>query len=70
MGKSQRDRLRIILEAVRSLQGGNGNSVPEDLLTQTLEKEGLKKEYILDAIAKLKTAGDLIEVSNNRFRVV
>jgi len=70
MGKSQRDRLRIVLEAMRSLQGANGNSVPIDLLTQTLEKEGLKKEYVLDVISKLKTAGDLIEVSNNRFRVV
>jgi len=70
MGKSQRDRLRTVLEAVRSLQGTNGNTVPEDLLTQTLEKESLKKEYILDAIAKLKTAGDLIEVSNGRYRVV
>ena len=70
IGRSQRDRLRIVLEAVRSLQGANGNSVPIDLLTQTLEKEGLKKEYILDVIAKLKTAGDLIEVSSDRFRVV
>ncbi|MFA4957273.1 MAG: minichromosome maintenance protein MCM [Candidatus Methanoperedens sp.] len=70
MGKSQRDRLRLIIEVVRSLQGATGNSVPIDLLTQTLEREGLKKEYISDAIAKLKSAGDLIEVSAGRFRVV
>jgi replicative DNA helicase Mcm len=70
MGKSQRDRIKVILAAVRSLQGTNGNSVPLELLIQTLEQEGLSKEFIEDAIPRLKTAGDLLEVSNNRFRVV
>lgn len=68
--KSQRESVKVILAAVRSLQGTNGNSVPLDLLIQTLEQEGLRREFIEDAIPRLKTAGDLLEVSNNRFRAV
>lgn len=70
MGKSQRDRMKVILDAIRTLQGTNGNSVPIDLLTQTLEKDGIEKGSVEDAVSKLKTAGDLLEISNNRFRVV
>lgn len=70
MGKSQRDRIKLIREAIRTLQGSNGNDVPMDLILQTLEKEGLKKEYVEDAVARLKTAGELIETSSRRYRTV
>ncbi len=72
MGKSQRDRIKVIREAIRTLQGSNGNQndVPMDLILQTLEKEGLKKEYVEDAVARLKTAGELIETSSRRYRTV
>jgi hypothetical protein len=41
-----------------------------DLILQTLEKEGLKKEFIEDAVARLKFAGELIETSSRRYRTV
>lgn len=70
MGKSQRDRIKVILGAVRSLQGENGSSVPIELLIQTLEAEGIKREFVEDAVSRLKTAGDLLEVSNGHYKVM
>ena len=70
MGKSQRDRIKLIRESIRTLQSPNGNDVPLDLILQTLEKEGLKKEYVEDAVSRLKSAGELIETSSRRYRTV
>ncbi len=70
MGKSQRERVKAVMQAILTLQGSNGNDVPLDLIVQTLEAEGLKKEFIEDAIKRLKSAGDLIETGRNRYRVV
>jgi replicative DNA helicase Mcm len=70
MGKSQRDRIKLIRESIRTLQSPNGNDVPLDLILQTLEKEGLKNEYVEDAVSRLKSAGELVETSSIRYRTV
>ncbi|MFH1733088.1 MAG: ATP-binding protein, partial [bacterium] len=70
MGKSQRERIKLIMGAIRTLQGSNGGTVPLELITQTLEAEGIKKDQIEDAIGRLKTSGDIIEHSAERYRVV
>lgn len=67
--RSQRERIKLIRGAIISLQK-NGNAVPIDLIAQTLEPEGIKKEEIDDAISRLKAMGDLIESSSERYRVV
>ncbi len=70
VGKSQRERIKMVMQAILALQGSNGNDVPLDLIVQTLEGEGLKKDFVEDAIKRLKSAGDLIETGSGRYRVV
>lgn len=70
VGKSQRDRMRVIRDAILSLQGSNGGTVPLELILQTLEAEGIKRGQTEDALKRMKTAGDVIETSTDRYRVV
>lgn len=69
IGKSQRSRMKMIKQAIKMLQGSNGSSVPMDLIIQTLEGEGMKEELVRDAIDRLKRSGDVLEVSNNKYRL-
>jgi replicative DNA helicase Mcm len=69
VGKSQRDRIKLIKDTIRTLQGSNGGTVPLELIKQTLEAEGIKRDQIEDAIVRLKTSGDIIEQSADRYRV-
>lgn len=70
VGKSQRDRMKIIRDAILSLQGSNGGTAPLELILQTLEAEGIKRGQTEDAIERMKTAGDVIETSTDRYRAV
>lgn len=72
MGRSQRDKVRMVIDAIRKLQGTNGNStdVPISLILQTLESESIQKEFVEDTLVKLKAQGGLVETSNGRYRVV
>jgi hypothetical protein len=36
---------------------------------QTLEAEGIKRDHTEDAIKRLKTVGEVIEMSTDRYRV-
>jgi replicative DNA helicase Mcm len=69
VGKSQRDRIRLIKGTITTLQGSNGGTVPLELIMQTLEAEGIKRGQTEDALKRMKTAGDIIEMSTDRYRV-
>lgn len=68
--RSQRDRMRVLTAIIRELQDEYKTAVPlEDILAKA-EEAGIKKETVEDMIQKLKTAGDLLEASNERYRVI
>ncbi len=69
VGKSQRERIRLIKDTITALQGSNGGTVPLELIMQTLEAEGIKRGDTEDAIKRLKTVGEVIEMSTDRYRV-
>ncbi|NJD51237.1 MAG: minichromosome maintenance protein MCM [Candidatus Methanoperedens sp.] len=69
MGKSQRDRIKVLREIIRDLQKEMGAAPMEEIISRT-EESGIKKETVEDMIQKLKSAGEIIESSNERFRVV
>ena len=71
IGKSMRDRIRILREIIKTLQEEleSGAAPLEDIIARA-EEIGIKKEKVEDMIAKLKTAGEIIEASNGRYRVV
>ncbi len=69
MGKSQRDRIKVLREIIRDLQKEMGAAPIEEIISRAQES-GIKKETVEDMIQKLKSAGEIIESSNDRFRVV
>ncbi len=70
IGKSQRDRIKVLREIIRKLQDEYKGAAPlEDIITKA-EGYGVKKDTVEDIIQKLKSAGEIIETSNERFRVV
>lgn len=69
MGKSQRDRIKVLREIIRDLQKEMGAAPIEEIISRA-EESGIKKETVEDMIQKLKSAGEIIESSNDRFRVV
>lgn len=69
MGKSQRDRIKILREIIRELQESEGSAPLAEILEKAVEA-GIKEDVVEDMLAKLKTAGDIFEASNRRFRVV
>jgi len=69
MGKSQRDRIKVLREIIRDLQKELGAAPIEEIISKA-EESGIKKETVEDMIQKLKSAGEIIESSNERFRVV
>lgn len=68
MGKSQRDKIRILRQIIQELQG-NG-AVPVSEILAKASDLGIKKETAEDMLLKLKTIGELLEVSEGRYRVV
>ncbi|MFZ3166106.1 MAG: minichromosome maintenance protein MCM [Candidatus Methanoperedens sp.] len=69
MGKSQRDRIKVLREIIRDIQKEMGAAPIEEIILKA-EESGIKKETVEDMIQKLKSAGEIIESSNERFRVV
>jgi len=69
MGKSQRDRIKVLREIIRDLQKEMGAAPIEEIISRA-QDSGIKKETVEDMIQKLKSAGEIIESSNDRFRVV
>ncbi len=69
LGKSQRDRIKIMREIIRELQASEGSAPLAEILEKAVEA-GIKEDMVEDMIAKLKSAGDIIESSNRRFKVI
>jgi replicative DNA helicase Mcm len=70
MGKNQRDRIKILREIIRDIQSEHKGGAPIEDIISKAEETGIKKETVEDMIQKLKSAGEIIEASNDRFRVV
>lgn len=70
MGKSQRDRIKVLKEVIRDLQEEYKSTVPLEDIISRAEESGIKKDTVEDMIQKLKSVGEIIEPSNERFRVV
>ncbi|HEY9205336.1 MAG TPA: minichromosome maintenance protein MCM [Candidatus Methanoperedens sp.] len=70
MGKSQRVKAKTLREIIRELQDEYKGAAPLEDIISRAEESGIKKDTIEDMIQKLKSAGEIIEVSNERFRVV
>ncbi len=70
ISKSQKDRIKVLREIIRELQDEYKSAAPlEDIISRAGEN-GIKKDAVEDMIQKLKSAGEIIEQSNERFRVV
>ncbi len=70
MGKSQRDRIKVLKEIIRRLEGEYKSAVPLGDIISKAEESGIKKDTVEDMIQKLKTVGEVIEVTSERFKVV
>ncbi len=70
MGKSQRDRIKILKEIIKELQDEMKSAVPiKDIVEKAMEA-GMKKDDIEDMIFKLKSVGEILEASGERYRAI
>lgn len=70
VSKSMRDRIKVLREIIKELQDEmNGAALLNDIIDRAVEA-GMKKDNVEDMLQKLKSAGEIIEASNERYRVV
>jgi len=69
MSKSQKDRIKIVREAVKGLSE-KGSTAHFDEIVAIAKVKGLSKEDVSDILHQLKFSGDAIEVSNECYRLV
>lgn len=69
MGKSQLAKAKALREIIREIQDEFKGSAPLKEIISRAEKSGIKKDTVEDMIHKLKCAGELIETSENSFKV-
>ena len=70
VSKSQRDRIRVLKDVIRELQDEMNSEVPLNDIVERAVESGMKEDDVRDMIHKLKSVGELIEASNERYRVV
>jgi replicative DNA helicase Mcm len=70
MGKSQRVKVKTLKEIIRELQEEYKSAVPLEEIISKAEESGIKKDTVEDMIQKLKQVGEILEASNNKFRVI
>ncbi len=70
MGKSQRDRIKILKEIIKELQDEMKSAVPTEDIVKKAVEAGMKDDDVEYMLKKMKTDGDLLESSNERYRVV
>jgi replicative DNA helicase Mcm len=70
MGKSQRDRVKLVREIIANLQDEHKGAAPLEDIASKAKDSGLEKDVVEDTILRLKTEGDILEVSNKRYRVI
>lgn len=68
--RSQRDRIRILLQIINEHMGETGNAAPLTDIIAKGEASGITVENIQDMISHLKKDGEIIEVSNDKFIAV
>ncbi len=70
MGKSQRDRIRELKEVIRELQDEMKSAVPLIDIVERAVEAGMTEDDVEYMINRLKSVGELLETSNDRYRVV
>ncbi|MBU0778054.1 minichromosome maintenance protein MCM [Patescibacteria group bacterium] len=70
MGKSQRDRIKILKAIIKERQDELEGAVPLAEILEKAVESGIKEDDVEDMLKKLKTDGEVIEASNRRFRIV
>lgn len=70
IGKSQRDRIRVMKEIIKELQEEQKSAVPMKDIVERAVGAGIKERDVEDTISKLKSIGEILEASNKRYRVV
>jgi len=60
----------VLKDIIKELQEEYKSAVPLEEIILKAEESGIKKEAVEDMIQKLKTVGEIIEASNERFRVI
>lgn len=68
IGKSQRDKIKMLREIIRSLQGEHKGGAPRDEIIAQAEESGIKN--VEEIMNKLKGAGEIMEPRSGYFRVV
>ncbi|MBU4490996.1 MAG: minichromosome maintenance protein MCM [Euryarchaeota archaeon] len=69
MGKSQRDRIKILRDIIKELQDELKSAAPLNEITERAIQAGMKEGDIQYILKKMKTDGDLLEASNERYRI-
>ncbi len=67
---SQRERLGQFKELVRSIQIKTGQAVAVEDIQERARDIGMDKETVEDILMKLKSIGEILEASRERYRVV
>lgn len=70
MGKSQRDRIKVMKEIITELQAEMKSAVPLNDIIERAVEAGIKENDVEDMIFKLKTVGEILEASDERYRVI
>lgn len=70
MGKSFRDKMKVLKGIIGELQEEHKSSVPLEDIVSKAEESGINKKDVLELMQKMKTIGEVLEVTNGRFRVV
>jgi len=68
--KSQKDRIKTLKGVIRELQEKTKSAVPLEDIISKAEESGIKKKTVPELILKLKTVGEILEVTNGHFRIV
>jgi len=70
IGKSQRDRIKVLREIIREVQDEMNGAAPLKDIMEKAVAAGMKEDDIEDIIHKLKSVGEILEAGNERYRVI
>ncbi len=70
MDKSWRIKAKALREIIREIQDESKGAAPLKDIISRAEESGIKGNVVEDMIQKLKSAGEIIERSENSFRVI
>ncbi len=70
MGKSQRARIATLKEIIKELQDETNSAVPLNDIIKRAVDAGMKEDDIEYMMHKLKTVGEILEATNERYRAI